>query len=170
MATKRAQPRCDAMRRDATDESGNTFPSSSSGSISICLLRLYVHALQRQAAVCTVERVRPRRRRRAPPAGGSTPVRAAVAGRAATRSHIPPSPLCPAAPRPRSCRRRPNILDRDGGSCRLSPKQPSIFFYLFSIIRRLKNSHGRAPRRLYGARRPRHHTIASSGSTEQRPV
>jgi hypothetical protein len=55
--------------------------------------RLYVHALQRQAAVCTVERVRPRRRRRAPPAGGSTPVRAAVAGRAATRSHLPLPPF-----------------------------------------------------------------------------
>lgn len=36
----RAAMRCDATRRDATDESGNTFPSSSSGSISICLLRL----------------------------------------------------------------------------------------------------------------------------------
>jgi hypothetical protein len=59
--------------------------------------RLYVHALQRQAAVCTVERVRPRRGRRAPPAGGSTPVRAAVAGRAATRSHTSPFALQPHA-------------------------------------------------------------------------
>lgn len=160
-----------ALRCDATDESGNTFPSSSSGSISICLLRL--------GCTCTPSNARQ-------PCvqysacvhgdGDALPLLAAALRCAPlSRAALPLDLTSPFPPLP--CSPTPEILQATAKYSRpgrrlLSSisKTTEYFFYLFSIIRRLKNSHGRAPRRLYGARRPRHHTIASSGSTEQRPV
>lgn len=162
--------RCDAMRRDATRQTKAATPS----------LLLRAVAL---AYACYGSAVRAR-----PPTPGSRVYSRARASTAtATRSPCwrqqPGARRCRGprchsiSPPPLPCSPTPEILQATAKYSRpgrrlLSSisKTTEYFFYLFSIIRRLKNSHGRAPRRLYGARRPRHHTIASSGSTEQRPV